>query len=65
MIYNRLICTTTSMTREIFSVNEEYASYPVSVLIKEENGKYYLFSNEDINGFWYDYLNGFYYLKDI
>lgn len=63
-IYNRLLCTTANMTRERFAPNN-YASYSVSVTIRQDKGKYYLISNSLVNGELYNYLNGIYYLKDI
>lgn len=63
-IYNRLAYTTNSMTRERYGLNI-FASYNISIGIVSNDGKYYMVSNEVLNGKLYNYLTGQYYLKDI
>lgn len=63
-IYNRLSYTTANMFRERSALGV-FASYAISVGIVKDDGKYYIVANGVVNGKLYQYLTGFYYLKDI
>lgn len=63
-IYNRLSYTTNSMMRERHALNT-FASYSISIGIVSNDGKYYMVANATLNGKLYNYLTGYYYLKDI